>query len=67
MTYKRETPPAGTGGANGDNLTVCSAHEIATPPVDVQALRARWLLRRVPLEQQTALFLASLHFGESAR
>lgn len=33
---------------------------------DPQLFRAAWLMRRVPLSPQTALFVASLHFGESA-
>lgn len=41
--------------------------EHTSPPIDIQHLRAAWLMRRVPLSPQTALFVASLHFGETAQ
>jgi hypothetical protein len=41
--------------------------EHTSPHIDIQRLRAAWLMRRLPLSPQTAHFVASLHFGESSR
>lgn len=62
--------PAGAGGTNRVRKTdhaaelITSEHTLSASTL--QQVRAAWLMRRVPLSPQTALFVASLHFGEAA-
>jgi hypothetical protein len=52
---------------NTDHAAELITSEYTAPAIDIQLFRAAWLARRVPLSPQIALFVASLHFGESAR
>jgi hypothetical protein len=52
---------------NADHVGLLITSEYTAPSIDIQRLRAAWLVRRVPLSPQTALFVASLHFGEAVR
>jgi hypothetical protein len=55
------------GRARGNNLTTLDAPENTSPQLDIQSLRAAYLMRRVPLSAQSARFIANLHFGEATR
>ena len=52
---------------NADHAGLLIGSEHTLPASNLQHFRAAWLVRRVPLSPQTALFVASLHFGESAQ
>jgi hypothetical protein len=65
---KNPAQRAGAGRVrNTDHVAELITSEYTAPSIDIQLFRAAWLARRVPLSPQIALFVASLHFGESAR
>jgi hypothetical protein len=63
-----ENPVALAGADRARNANLAGWRndpEHTSPPIDIQRLRAAWLMRRVPLSPQSARAVLSLYFGET--